>query len=93
MSVNTILKYSSKGFALMRKQLACSIDDFSREALKGVKLPTGAKTYDAVRVGKNAKGVFTDIFTFRDEIGNMVGRYTQKIDGDDVSQSFKTIKN
>ena len=93
MSVNTILKYSSKGFALMRKQLACSIDDFAREGLKGVKLPSGAKSYDAVRVGKNVKGVFTDIFTFRDEMGNMVGRYTQKFDGDDITQTFKTIKN
>lgn len=93
MSINTVLKYSGKGFALLRKHSANSIDDFAREGLKGVKLPSGAKTYDAVRVGKNVKGVFTDIFTFRDEMGNMIGRYTQKIDGDDITQTFKTIKN
>ena len=89
-----VVKYSKKGAVLIRKQAGNSIDDFAKEGFKKIKLPTGAKSYDAVRVGRNfnAETNYTDIFSFRDELGNLIGRYSKKVDGEEVTTTFKTIK-
>lgn len=90
-----VLKYSQKGATLVRKQLGCQLDDFAKEGLRTIKLPTGAKSYDAIRVGRNfnAEKNYTDIFSFRDELGNLVGRYSKKVDGNDVTTTFKTFRD
>lgn len=88
-----IVKYSSKGSTLIRKELSCSLDDFAKEGLKKIKVPQGTNSYDAVRVGRNFDGSkhFTDIFTFKDSLGNVIGKYSKKVDGDDVQTTYKTL--
>ena len=89
-----ISKYSSKGAALVRKELGLSLDDFVKEGFN-VKLPSGAVKFDAVRVGQKGDAAkhFTDIFTFRDSAGEMVGRFTRKTFGKNVITDYKTISS
>ena len=89
------IKYTSKGGALVRKQLGLLVQDFAQEGVfKGVKIPEGAVSYDAVKVGRNfnAGEFFTDIFTFRDKDGKILQRMTNEVDGEDSRQVVKWFK-
>lgn len=89
------IKYTSKGGALVRKQLGLLVQDFASEGVfKGVKIPEGAVSYDAVKVGRNfnAEEFFTDIFTFRDKDGKILQRMTNEVDGQDSRQIVKWFK-
>ncbi|MBS4759298.1 MAG: hypothetical protein KHX03_01200 [Clostridium sp.] len=81
-------KVNSKGASLIRKETGLKIAKAIKE---GVKAPEGAKSYDAVRVGRNFKPneCYTDIFTFRDKNGEIISRVTKKVDGKNVSETKK----
>ena len=85
------IKYTAKGSSLVRKELGLSTRNFVQEGYKGIKIPKGAVSYDAVKVGRNfnADDFFTDIFTFRDKDGNILQRLTNKVDGKDNKQTLK----
>ncbi len=85
---NVLKKVNSKGASLIRKETGL---DISKAAKEGLRVPEGAKTYDAVRVGRNFKPeeFYTDVFTFRDKNGKIISRYTKKIDEQNVTETKK----
>lgn len=85
-------KVNSKGASLLRKETSL---DALKAAQEGVIVPQNAKTYDAVRVGRNFKPdeSYTDIFTFRDAGGNIVKRYTRQVDGKNIKETTKGFEN
>ncbi len=85
-------KVNSKGVSLLRKDVGLSVKNAAKE---GLKVPEGAATYDAVRVGRNFKPneSYTDVFTFRNKNGEMINRYTKKVDGDNVVETKKWYEN
>lgn len=85
-------KVNSKGASLLRKETSL---DALKAAQEGVIVPKNAKTYDAVRVGRNFKPEesYTDIFTFRDAGGNIVKRYTRQVDGTNIKETTKGFEN
>ena len=85
-------KVNSKGASLLRKETSL---DALKVAQEGVIVPQNAKTYDAVRVGRNFKPdeSYTDIFTFRDAGGNIVKRYTRQVDGKNIKETTKGFEN
>ena len=85
---NAFSKINSKGASLVRNEKGISISNAIQE---GLQIPEGAKSFDAVRVGRNfnPNKHYTDVFTFRGEKGEIVGRYTKKVDGKNVSETKK----
>lgn len=88
-SVKTVFsKINSKGASLLRKDTSL---DIAKAVKEGLKAPEGAKTFDAVRVGRkfNPGESYTDIFTFRDSNGNILKRITKKVDGKNIKETTK----
>lgn len=88
----TIKSFSSKGAALVRKECGLDIADALTEGFK--KIPEGAVKFDAVRVGRNFKPneCYTDIFTFRNESGDIVSRVINKVDGTNTTLTKKSYE-
>ena len=85
---SVISKVNSKGVSLIRKEPKLKVSNAANE---GLIVPEGAKTYDALRVGKTSKPheSYTDIFTFRNEQGQIINRYTKKVEGNNIIETHK----
>ncbi len=83
---NTISRVTANGAALLRREAGLNAE---RAAQEGLRMPQNAVTYDAVRVGRNFdhEKYYTDVFTFRDESGEILNRYIRKIDGDNIVET------
>ncbi len=96
MNINTVKsvlnRINSKGASLIRKDTGL---DISKAIKEGVYVPEGAKSFDAVRVGKNfnPKECYTDVFTFRDENGKIASRFIKNVDGKNVTETQKWYEN
>ena len=80
-------KVNSKGLAVLRKEKGLSLENAAKESLK---FCSSAKSYDAVRVGSTTNPAqYTDIFTFRNQNGEIVNRYIKNVDGSDIKETTK----
>lgn len=88
-SIKTVISnFNSKGTVLLRKDQAQNVSQIAKE---GLKAPQGSKTYDAVRVGRNysPERCYTDIYTFKNESGEIINRYIKKVDDEKVADTHK----
>jgi hypothetical protein len=80
-------KVNSKGLAVLRKEKGLSLENAAKESLK---FCSSAKSYDAVRVGSTTNPAqYADIFTFRNQNGEIVNRYIKNVDGSDIKETTK----
>ncbi len=90
MNINSVKNIASKitrnGAALLRKESGLNAQQALQE---GLRMPANAATYDAVRVGRNFNHNehYTDVFTFRNKSGEIVSRYTKKVDGTNIKET------
>ena len=90
MNINSVKNIATKitrnGASLLRKESGLNAQQALQE---GLRMPANAATYDAVRVGRNFNHNehYTDIFTFRNKSGEIVSRYTKKVDGTNIKET------